>query len=101
MDRRGEWLTARMCLMAGKQRVNLHCLANTPKSLQSYPLDENYRKGFPDPSEGSQAECQDTTANQGPMMVSTMPYRTATKYQRVAASECEQYAQLATGTAVS
>ena len=71
------------------------------QSLQSHLLDGNYRKRSPDPLKGTQAECQDITANQHPTTVPIVPYRMATKYQHVAASECEWHAQLATDTAVS
>ena len=62
---------------------------------------EKFRKRSPDPSEGSQAKCQDITANQGPTTVSTVSYGTVTKYQHTAASKCEWHAQLVTDTAVS
>jgi len=42
--------------------ITLPCYITLHKSLQSHPLDGNYKKRSPYPSEGSQAECQDLTA---------------------------------------
>ena len=89
-----------MHLVAGNNEQYLRCLANAPES-PVLPLHGNYRKRSPDPSEGTQAECQDITTNQHPTTVSIVPYGTVTKYHCVAASKCEQHAQLATGTSFS